>query len=278
MAHATANLEFLLLVFIPQGQRGIYVNMRSFIIPFLSVSCLFVSSCSNNDDEPKIPTNTITLNMMNDAGSQTTIGGSDVYINGANNFTTDICGITDLGHNGNFNRNPDLSQIAQEIAVTPGNYYQIFLARDIKNIAGERAYPLNTNFYNVYVDSWIYDRDSEISGAKIVYAECFPETDKLPKWDSVINIDLRSDWNGQTEYASYSFASDVKIDSYFEIYDFEYSELGSYIKVDSSRNLITFTNTSGQSGKVEIIVRVRYENIFSRVHLIVKSLNYDYDE
>ncbi|MDE5796182.1 MAG: DUF5036 family protein [Muribaculaceae bacterium] len=252
--------------------------MRPFIIPFLSVSCLFLSACSSNDDEPKIPTNTITVNMMNDADSQTTIGGSDVYINSANNFTTEVCGITDLGHNGNFGQNPNLSQIAQEVAVTPGNYYQIVLASDIKNIAGQRAYPLNTNFYNVYVDSWIYDKDNEIAGAKVVYAECFPETNKLPEWDAVINIELKSTWNEGDEYATYSFASDVEIDSYFEIYDFEYSDLGEYIKVESNHNILTFTNTSSHRGKVEIIARVRYESIFSRVHLIVKSLAYDYDE
>ncbi len=253
------------------------MDMRNIIIPFLSVSCLFISACSSND-EPKIPANTITLNMMNDTEGQTTIGGSDVYINSANNFTTNTCGIVNLGSNGNFNQNPNLSQIAQEVAVIPGDYYQIVLASDIKNIAGQRAYPLNTNFYSVYVDSWIYDKDKEISGAKIEYAECFPETKKLPDWDSVINIELHSGWNDQNEYATYSFAPDVEIDPYFEIYDFEYSDLSDYLKVDSSRNLMTFTNTSNHRGKVEIIVRVRYESIFSRVHLIVKSLAYDYDE
>lgn len=253
------------------GPTGDYVNMRNLIIPILSIGCLFVSGCSSDDDEPQIPNNSITLNMMND--SQTVIGGSDVYINSANNFTTTTCGIVDLGSKGSFRQNPDLSQIAQQVAVTPGNYYQILLAQDIATVAGERAYPLNTNFYSVYVDSWLYNRDKEISGAKIVYAECFPETKKLPEWDSTIEIYL-SGWHNNEEYGSYSFETGVEIDPSFNVYDFEYSELSKYIKIDTNGHLITFTNTSGFSGKVEIIAYVRYESVFSRVHLIVKSPGY----
>lgn len=67
-------------------------------------------SCS--DDEPKIPADAISLNMM--AGdSETTIGGSDVYVNASYNFTSDKCGIAVLGKSGGLNQNPSLSQLAR---------------------------------------------------------------------------------------------------------------------------------------------------------------------
>lgn len=116
--------------------------MNKPLIIILSILSIAVVSCSN-DDEPGMPDNAISLNMTI-GDRQVTIGGSDVYINSASNFTSSYCGIADLGRKGGFNRNPNLSQLAQEVAVTPGNYYQIVLARDVKTVAGERAFPTNT--------------------------------------------------------------------------------------------------------------------------------------
>lgn len=130
-----------------------------------SVLAITAVSCSDSD-EPKMPANAISLNMM--AGdSETTIGGSDVFVNASNNFTTNNCGIAVLGKKGGLDRTPNLSQLAQEVAVTPGDFYQIFLAGNIRTVAGVRSIPINTNYYNVYVDSWIYDKEKDIAGAKV---------------------------------------------------------------------------------------------------------------
>lgn len=59
---------------------------------FLSIAAV---SC-NDDNEPNLPANSITMNMMISDG-ETTIGGSDVYISNSVNFTTSQCGIADLG-------------------------------------------------------------------------------------------------------------------------------------------------------------------------------------
>lgn len=111
-----------------------------YLIALVTLLTIEVVSCSKID-EPQMPVNAISLNMMI-GDSETTIGGSDVYINTSNNFTTLCCGIADLGKKGGFNNNPNLTQIAQEVAVIPGNYYQITLAEDIQTIAGARAYPI----------------------------------------------------------------------------------------------------------------------------------------
>lgn len=246
--------------------------MNKLATTFLFMAALFISACSN-DDEPQIPANAITVNLVNN-DQQKTIGGSDVYINNANNFTTNECGIVDFGSKGGFSQNPNLTQIAQEVAVTPGNYYQIVLASDVENIAGQRAYPINTNFYNVFVDSWIYNADNEISGAKIMYAECYPDKKELPEWDSAINVDLKPVTHEEyVESVAYSFANGVKIDSNYDVSDFEGSELSRYMDIDIQDNTITFSSRSafGASGKTEIIAFVRHESVFSRVRFIVKS-------
>lgn len=59
--------------------------MNKLLITLFSFLAIAVVSCSD-DDEPKMPTNAIALNMMI-GDSETTIGGSDVFINASNNFT-----------------------------------------------------------------------------------------------------------------------------------------------------------------------------------------------
>ncbi|MDE7375655.1 MAG: DUF5036 family protein [Muribaculaceae bacterium] len=248
--------------------------MKKFAIPFLFAACLFLASCSN-DDEPKAPVNAITLNMMNSDNGKTTIGGSDVYINSSNNFVSSQCGIVDLGRKGSLTANPSLSQIAQEVAVTPGNYYQIVLARDVQIIAGERAFPINTNYYCVRVDSWLYDADSEISGAKVRYAECFPtiSIEVLPEWDTLFPAYLNYNDGMQVANDTHTFAKGVKIDPNYEVYDFNqytHSSLYNNLKIKIQDNKITFSNPVYSKGdKVEVITYVRYGSLYTRVHFIV---------
>lgn len=238
--------------------------MKQFIIPFLFAACLFTTACSD-DDEPNIPTDAITLNMsIGDNG--TTIGGSDVFINSSHNFTTSSCGISDLGKKGGFDRNPNLAQIAQEVAVSPGSYYQIMHARDIENVGGARAFSVNTNYYNVYVDSWINDKDGDISGAKVSYAECYPKDNKLPKWDSTIEIDFH-EYGSQYEY---SFDNGLVADPYFDIYTSENSNMSERLDIEVKDNHVTFTVSGTAYGSAEVVMLVRHESLFTRVRFIVQ--------
>ncbi len=244
------------------------INMNKQVIFLISLFATLAVSCSN-DDEPQIPTNAISLNMM--AGdSETTIGGSDVFINASNNFASSYCGIADLGRRGGFNQNPILSQIAQEVAVTPGNFYQITLAQDIQTVAGARAYPINTNYYNVYVDSWIYDKDKDISGAKISFAECCPEVKQLPKWDEqiVVNKEL----NDACYYiVSYSFPQGCMIDDAVDAYYTNgYENLTDRLdfKINGNQMVLTYPDLSNTDPYVKLLVR--YEDVYTRVYLDFK--------
>lgn len=188
--------------------------MNKLLISLITFFAVTIVSC-NDSDEPQMPSNALSLNMMSgDRG--TTIGGSDVYINTSNNFTSYNCGIADLGKKGGFNQNPNLSQIAQEVAVTPGNFYQITLANKIRNVAGSRALPINTNYYTVYVDSWIYDKDNDIAGAKISYTECYPEVKQLPEWDSEVSVSPKDE--GYYYTATCSFPKGCNIDENVDVY------------------------------------------------------------
>ncbi|MDE7386307.1 MAG: DUF5036 family protein [Muribaculaceae bacterium] len=245
--------------------------MKHIITPLLFIACLLVTSCSN-DDEPTLPANAIPLNMMF-GDSETTIGASDVYINSSINFTSSYCGIADLGKKGTFSTNPNLTQIAQEIAVTPGNYYQITPGQDILTVAGARALPVDGVYYNLYVDSWIYDNANNIAGAKISYAECSPRVKQLPAWDSAIDLQLkpRKD-DPDIETAEYAFPRDCKIDDYIETYDYEGSDMKHVLDIDLNGNRISFTNSAWTpGGKVQVILLVRCESVYTRLSLILHS-------
>lgn len=245
--------------------------MNKLYISILCVACLFMSAC-NNDDEPKIPTDAIALNMMT-GNNNTTIGGSDVYINSSLNFATSYCGISDLGKKGGFNANPSLNQLAQEVAVTPGNFYQITLARDIQMVAGGRAYPVDASYYNVYVDSWIYDKNNDIDGAKISYIEAYPSIKELPEWDSVVSLTLRPKKDDKyVEVAEYSFPDRCRIDDDVTVYGVNNSSLKDVIEIQIDENRISFRNAAWTpGGEVEVTLLVRYESVYTRVGIKVKS-------
>ena len=242
--------------------------MQKFFIPLLCSFVITAASCSG-DDESEIPSNAIPVNMM--AGDpQSTIGGSDVYINSSANFSTTGCGIADLGSKAGFYSNPELSQIAQEVAVTPGNYYQIFNSRSITTVAGSRAIPLNTNYYTAHVDSWLYDKDGDISGARISYIESYPDVPALPEWNSQIELVMHG--GSCPEQAEYYFDKNARIDSGYEIIDSEHSNLAECLEVDITDNRISFTNRSWTpNGKVEITLRVRVGSVYTRIFMTVES-------
>lgn len=238
--------------------------MNKLSITLFSFLAITAVSCSS-DDEPKIPNNAISLNMMI-GDSESTIGGSDVYINASNNFTSNDCGIAVIGRKGAFDQNPNLSQLAQEVAVTPGDFYQIALAGNIRTVAGVRSIPINTNYYNVYVDSWIYDKNNDIAGAKISYTERYPEIKQLPEWDSHVSVTPAED-NYYCK-ASYSFPKGCNIDKNVEAYFSNgYQDLTDKLEFEINENQISMTYPYNSSHKPDVRLLVRYESVYTRVSL-----------
>ncbi len=245
--------------------------MNKLSVSLFALLAISTAACGN-DDEPKIPSNALALNMMM-GDRETAIGGSDVIINESGNFNTSRCAIADLGTKGEFNKNPNLTQIAQNVAINPGNFYQITLVNDIETVAEARAMPLNANYYNVYVDSWIYNKDNDIVGAKIEYAESYPQYKNLPEWGKTIDLKLNKNKAQTEENAAYSFPKGCKID---REYDIDYQK-GSYdlarnLNVEIKDNQIKFSNTYPASGgTVPVKVLVRYESTYTKVYFNVKT-------
>lgn len=245
--------------------------MNKLSVTLFALLAISTIACSNND-EPKIPTNALTLNMMiGDRG--TAIGGSDVIIDESSNFSTSRCAIADLGTKSGFGQNPNLTQIAQNVAITPGNFYQIALVSDIETVAEARAMPLNANYYNVYVDSWIYNKDNDIVGAKIKYAESYPQYKNLPEWGKTIDVKLNMTKEQTGEAATYSFPKGCKIDSEYDIdYQKGSYDLAHHLNIEITDNQIKFSNTYPTSGgTVPVEVLVRYESTYTKVYFNVKT-------
>ena len=240
--------------------------MKRFITASFLFGALLLAGCSS--DEPSAPSNAISLNMMNEQNGGTRLGNTDVYINYANNFISDNYAISDLGHKGGFNSDPDMSQVSYEVAVTPGNFYQIFADNNVVEIAGRRAYPVEASYYNVYVESWIRDKDNNPVGAKVAYAECEPVAKELPEWDSQIEIDLKSKdgmYPGEYEYV---FNKGIEIDPVHEILDNDYR---GKLEVKSTDNRIVFRALDWSPIDSEVIVYIRSKSVFSRVRFHVTT-------
>ena len=243
--------------------------MRHLLFPLLAVLCLGFASCGN--DEPSVPSNAISLNMPNDDTAQTHIGFSDVTINSSNNFVGHQWSITDLGKKSGFLKNPEPAQVAKEAAVVPGHFYQMMPDANLEVIAGERAFAINSGFYNVYVDSWLIDSSGDITGAKVSFAEYRPKDSGLVDWDSTIGVQLVNGFDN-IERAEFSFRKGYVFDNSWSIYNMGNSDLRSHLNVSVNDNTISFSNAAWiPGGAAEVIVKVRSGNMFTRVRFIVKT-------
>lgn len=239
----------------------IHIEMADKLFIILLVAAGLFGAAACGEDEPPVPDDAISLNMMNERNGMTYLGGSDVYIDNAGNFTSGQCGIVDLGKNGGFDESPRLTQISRQVAVAPGHFYQVMLADDIEKVAGGRAFRVGSTYYGVFADSWITSKDGGISGVKVAYVEREAATDRLPVPDSAVEIMLDA---GNGEYA---FDKSVVIDPYYDVYA-QYPE--DFI-VDIDGNRITFSYGTWTTEPTDVYVKARYESLYTEVHFVVRQ-------
>lgn len=177
--------------------KHLFLKQTSLIvICFLSS---FLISCKKENILE--PSNAIALNMLNESNGKTILGESDVYISKANNFTAKSTLIADCGKSSGLGENiaPELNNLAQEVAVTTGNYYQLFNKYSVKKFpSGVMAAPLNTIYYKVFVESAIVDNE-KITGAKVKYVGVYPKENRLPKWGEFLG-DIYKTNDGEIEF------------------------------------------------------------------------------
>lgn len=148
----------------------------------------------------------------------------------------------------------------------PGDFYQIVLAGNIRTVAGVRAIPINTNYYNVYADSWIYDKEKDIAGVRVSYAECYPEIKQLPEWDSQVSVTPIED--AYYYKVSYSFPKGCQIDKNVEAYFTNgYQDLTDQLEIEINENEIAITYPYSSSHQPDVRLLVRYECVYTRVSL-----------
>lgn len=217
-------------------------------------------SCSSDDDMYyDYPESVISLNMMNESNGNTKLGDSDVYINNADNFTSSSSSavIASLGVRGNFMEKPMLSQLAKEVAVAPGEFYQVLNDRDIKMFAsGKRALSIDSRYYNMYVAGWINSEDGKHIGARVSYNICNMDgSDNLPEWNTVIGtlthfVGNQASWVEPDELV-YTFPAGVEI-------NVDYNGWENYLSIEVDGNVVTASipnNRPWVAGQAYLYVR-----------------------
>lgn len=248
---------------------------------FAAMAALFcltlvtASSCSSDEDMPWIPDSVISLNMMNESNGNTKLGDSNVYINNADNFTSSSSSavIASLGMSGSYTAAPLLTQLAKEVAVTPGEFYQVFNDRDIKMFAsGKRALSVNADYYNLYVADWINDSNGKHIGAKVSCNVEATEHVTLPEWNEVVitlthGIGNNSSWV-EPEESLYTFPSGCEV-------NVDYNGWEDYLMVEVEGNVVTArfsNNRPRQSGQAYLYVREG--GFYSRVIIDIRFVTY----
>lgn len=246
--------------------------MKKLIFPLIFTALAVTAVSCSSDDEPRDTNKPLEVNLV--IGDPTsTIGTSDVYIDRALNLTSSRCGIASLGRKGGMDRNPELKQLSYNVAAEQGKYYQIFLADNITEVAGERALAINKAYYNLRIDSWLDDRKGDRAGAKIEFKECYGSTSRLPKWNETIPVQLTAGKISNTYSAEYKFDSKARIDPDYETYGNDFPGL----EVEIKDNKITLYQEASWGGinfdgpyQAEIALNVRYESSYTRVRLDVR--------
>ena len=194
-------------------------NVSFFGMCLLIVSLAFTTSCDKSDDVQD-PTDTVTLNMLDEDNGKTYLGASSVYINKANNFFSSSSLIADCGSSFGIGANvePKLDNLVYEAAVVPGHLYQIF-DKDamVEFPSGVRAIQVGAAYYKVYTVSRI-KTDDKYTGAMIKYVSEYPEAKELPEVGldlgnqyGAIEIDLPKGAEYYVDDKGYDGAFDVSV-------------------------------------------------------------------
>ena len=241
------------------------MNTKKIIgISLLSLCTTCFMSCGD-DDTPNDPTDTITLNMLNEHNGKTYLGESGVYINEANNFAASSNFISDVGNGSGVGVNilPSLTNLTHEVATTPGHIYQIFDKNTLVEFPSEnRAIQVEASYYQAYVASRILNGDVTI-GAVVKYISVVPDNNGLPAYEHVIGSLHRI---GETV--------ELALPRNIEFFVKGYTAGKKALDITSANNKLTITLTtppdivSGPYGTYELYIRSN--NVFTVAKVYVE--------
>lgn len=151
----------------------------------LLLCALCFTACSDDDGIDLFPEGTASLRMMNEDNGRTLLGNSDVYITREGNFASDASPLFDMGQCRGIGdiRLPDFVNMAPAVAVEPGHGYVVCNADYVRQFpSGTYAIAEYSDVYRVYVDTWIRDKEDNITGANVRFLLGKP-ANGMPAWD-----------------------------------------------------------------------------------------------
>ena len=161
-------------------------NILSSTLLLLMCALCFVGCDDDEDSIPRFPEGTSSLRMMNEDNGRTMLGNSDVYITRDGNFRSSQSPLFDMGKKKGIGdiEMPDFINMAPSVAVEPGHGYVVCNADYVTQFpSGTYAIAENSNVYRVYVDTWIRDKEDNITGANVRFLLGKP-ANGMPAWDS----------------------------------------------------------------------------------------------
>lgn len=173
-------------------------------IALIALTSIFIVSCDKDDFSD--PTDTVTLNMLNEDNGKTMLGTSSVYINKANNFFSKFSLgryslIADLGNSKGIGQNftPKLTNLVLETAVVPGHSYQVFDEGSIIEFpSGTLAISLGATYYRIYAVSNL-PASGATTGAVVKYTSVYPDAKGLPAYEQ--ELGTMQNWGDVLEVA-----------------------------------------------------------------------------
>lgn len=233
----------------------------------LLLAVLAMPGC-NKEDKVFEPEGAITLNMLNEENGKTILANSDIFINKSNNFKGSLHLISEVGQVSNLGDklSPRMTILSKEVAVIPGNAYQIFHPNSLVDFpSGIRAILKNSGYYQVHVKSLIQDNNKQ-TGAVVRYALVSPDGRSLPEVDYHV---------GECAYKGDVLTMEVSKDAECQLAPKSYEDVSSVFDLSHTGNKLTITlkqyanKVSGPYGDYYVYIRVK--EVCTRVHIFIEG-------
>lgn len=161
------------------------MNAKVILKTFTAVALTGALWSCNESPLFDIPDDMVVLNMMDEDHGCTLMGLTDIHISREYNFVSEqyrfieVPKAQDLGHV--EENEPNLATLTDKAAVEQYSGYLAMLPNDVLTFpSGKVAIVLDRPYYRMWVDDFIKDKEKNIVGAIVNFAQYMPERNGLP--------------------------------------------------------------------------------------------------